>query len=165
MPAGKFLRNVAGVLTEVFGATTGGAGDADKIVALDASGKLAVGMMPTGVGADTNVVTATEVLAAGDVVNIYSGGVRKADATVAGKRANGFVLAGVANAAPATVYSEGTLTGLTGLTLGGDVWLSTTPGAVTQTAPSGAGNVQQRLGVAVSTTAINFDAGAPITLV
>ena len=164
MPAGKFLRNVGGVLTEVFGATTGGAPDADKIPALDASGKFPQAMMPTGLGPDTNVVTASEALAAGDVVNIWSGGVRKADATVAGKRANGFVLAGVASAAAATVYAEGTLTGLSGLTLGGDVYLGTTPGTVTQTPPSTAGNVVQRLGVAVSTTAINFDAGPPITL-
>ena len=165
MPAGKFLRNTAGALTEVFGATTGGAPDADKIPSLDASGKLAVAMMPTGVGPDTNVFTASETLAAGDIVNIHAGGVRKADATVVGQRANGFVLAGFASAAQATVYAEGTLTGLTALTLGSDVFLGTTPGTVTQIAPSAAGNIQQRLGVAVSTTSINFDAGAPITVV
>lgn len=164
MPAGKFLRNVAGVLTEIVGATTGGAPDADKIPSLDASGRLALAMMPVGIGADTNVLTATETLAAGDLVNVHAGGVRKADATLPGKRANGFVLSGFASAAAATVYSEGTLTGLTGLTVGGDVYLGTTPGSVTQVVPTTPGQVLQRVGVAVSATAINFDAGAPITL-
>lgn len=165
MPAGKFLRNVAGVLTEVFGATSGGAPDADKIVALDASGRLALAMMPVGVGVDANTVTTTEILASGDIVNVHAGGVRKADATTVGKRANGFVLSGFANATPALVYAEGTVTGLTGLTLGGDVFLSITAGVVTQTPPSAAGNVVQRLGVAVSTTSFNFDPSEPITLV
>ena len=42
MPAFTYLRNLAGVLTETFGATTGGAPDADKIPALDAAGRLAL---------------------------------------------------------------------------------------------------------------------------
>lgn len=164
MPAFTYLRNLAGVLTETFGATTGGAPDADKIPALDAAGRLALAMMPTGVGPDVNIVTASEALAANDAVNVWSGGVRKADATVAGKRANGFVLAAVANAGPATIYAEGTVTGMTGLTLGADVWLTATAGVVSTTKPVAAGNIEQRVGVAMSTTTFNIDIGRPTTL-
>ena len=164
MPANKALRNVAGVMTEFFGATTGGVGDADKFPALDAAGRLALAMMPPGIGPDVNIVTASEALAANDAVNVWTGGARKADATVAGKRANGFVLAAVSITAPATIYAEGTVTGMTGLTLGADVWLTAVAGVVTTTKPVAAGNIEQRVGVAMSTTTFNFDIGTPITL-
>lgn len=165
MAAKKFIRLVAGVLTEVFGVqSSAGAGNAGDIVALDDTGKIDPSMMPTGVGADVVVLTASEALSAGDHVNIYSGGVRKADASTAAKEADGFVLAAVSNGAPASVYKEGTNTQLTGLTLGADLYLSTTPGAVTATPPSAAGNIVQRIGKAVSTTSSDFERGAPVTL-
>ena len=165
MAAKKFIRLVAGVLTEVFGVqSSAGAGNAGDIVALDDTGKIDPTMMPTGVGADVVMLTATEALSAGNVVNIHSGGVRKADASTAGKEADGFVLAGVTLGGSATVYKEGSNTQLSGLTLGADLYLSTTPGAVTATPPTGAGNIVQRVGKAVSTTAADFERGAPVTL-
>lgn len=192
----KFIKNAAGALTEEAALTTSagagdaqkvpalnasgfldativnskttsaGAGDTGKVVALDGSGRIDSTMMPVGVGADTQVVVASEALAAGDFVNIWNSTgakARKADATVAGKEAHGFVLAVVANAGNATVYFEGTNTGVTGQTPG-TVFLSITAGIATTTAPVAAGNVVQRIGMAVSATSINFQSQPPITL-
>jgi len=164
----KYIANVSGTLTEVAGlATSAGAGDAGKIPQLDGTGRLDTSLMPVGIGADTAAVTASEALAAGDLVNIHNSGgarVRKADASTAGKEAHGFVLAAVANAATATVYFEGTNTQVTGLTAGAQ-YLSTTPGTATATAPSGAGNVVQRVGFATGATSLNFQSGVPVVLV
>jgi len=82
---------------------------------------------------------------------------------VAGKGADGFVLVAVGSGAAATVYFEGTNTAVTGQTPGA-VFLSTTAGQAAAAAPTGAGNVVQRIGFAVSATAINFQSQPPITL-
>ena len=147
--------------------TSAGAGDAGKLVALDASGKIDSTMMPVGIGADTSSIQASENLAAGDFVNIHNSAgarVRKADASTAGKEAHGFVLSAAANGAQATVYFEGTNTQVSGQTPG-DVFLSPgTPGVGTSTAPTAAGQVVQKIGVAVSATAGNFERSTPIIL-
>src|SRR5512139_3232941 len=99
MAGDKYLYNNSGVLTEKTAIqSSAGAGDAGKIPALDAGGKLHSSMMPTGTATETDDITASEALSAGDFVNIYdSAGAkcRKADATTAGKEAHGFVLAAV----------------------------------------------------------------------
>jgi hypothetical protein len=165
--ADKYIANVAGALTEKSGlVTSAGAGDAGKIPALDSGGKLDSTLMPAGVGADSLSLTTSEAIASGDFVNIWNSTgakVRKADATVAGKEAHGFVLAGVGSGAAATVFFEGTNTGVTGQTPG-PVFLQTTAGLAGSTAPSGAGNIVQRIGFAVSATAINFQSQPPVTL-
>lgn len=146
--------------------TSSGAVDSGKLVALDGSGRIDTTMMPVGVAADVQVITASEALAAGDFVNIWSSTgfkVRKADATTAGKHAMGFVLSAVSNGGAATVYFEGTNTAVSGASPG-DVYLATTAGGYTNTAPSSAGNVVQPIGFATSATSINFQAGRPITL-
>lgn len=163
----SFLRQVSGVLTEVLGIqSSAGAADAGKIPALDASGRFDSTMMPIGVVADTKIIVASEALAAGDFVNVWNSTgakARKADATTAGKHAHGFVLASVANGGNATVYFEGINTQVTGQTAG-DVFLQTTAGTAGTTAPSASGNVVQRIGVAISSTEIDFEGNAPITL-
>lgn len=98
----KLIKNNAGVLTEETTLTTSaGAGDANKVVALnasgvldasivnsktssagagdtgklpalDATGRLDASFMPVGIGADTASIVASEALAAGDLVNIYN---------------------------------------------------------------------------------------------
>ena len=162
--------NASGVLdlTITNGKTTSaGAGDSGKLVALDGSGRINSTMMPVGIGADTATITTSEALSAGDFVNVWNSTgakVRKADATVSGKEAHGFVLSAYGSSASATVYFEGTNTGVTGQTPG-PVFLSTTAGVATSTAPSGSGNVVQRIGFAVSATAINFQSQPPIVLV
>lgn len=147
-------------------AASAGAGDAAKVVQLDSSGRVDSSMMPVGIGADTAVITTSEAIASGDFVNIWNSSgakVRKADATVAGKEAHGFVLVGVGSGASATVYFEGTNTGVSGQTPG-PVFLSTTAGLAASAAPSGTGNAVQRVGFATSATAINFQAGVPVVL-
>ena len=192
--AQKVITNNAGQLQEVASiSTSAGAADAGKIIATNASGqidgsflnatvssspnklvmtggdgKIDVSVLPTGVGADTAVINASEALAAGDLVNIWNNSgtanVRKADASTAGKEAHGFVLAAVASGQPATVYFEGTNTQMTGLTPGRQ-YLSTTPGKTSATAPTGSGQVVQVVGFAVSATAMNFQSNPPIVLV
>lgn len=193
MAGKKYIRNSGGQLQEEASAdTSSGATDAGKIVALDAnghlddsitnatvtsaanrlvkldgSGRLDPTVMPTGIGADTAVVVASEALSAGDYVNIWDNGgtpkVRKADASAAGKEAHGYVTAAVASGANATIYFEGTNSNVTGQ-VAGNVFLSTTPGKGTNTAPTAAGQVVQRIGFAVSATAVNFQSQPPILL-
>lgn len=161
--------NASGVLDSTIvnsKTTSAGAGDSGKVVALDGSGRIDSTMMPVGIGADTATITTSEALAAGDFVNIWDNSgakCRKADATVVGKEAHGFVLSAAGSGAPASVLFEGSNTGVTGQTPG-VVFLSTTAGVATTTAPSGSGNVVQRIGFATSATSINFQSGVPIVL-
>ena len=165
----KFIQHdAAGGLREVEGVETGGAPSANRIPSLDANGQLDVTMLPTGIGADTAVITASGALAAGDFVNLFDDGgsfaVRKADASSAATQAHGFVLDAVADAAPATVYFEGNNTAVTGQTPGRK-FLSTTAGLAAAAAPTGATEIVQRLGIATSATTINFEPQLPIELV
>ena len=165
----KFLTVVSGNFKEVEGlVTSAGAGDSGKLPALDAAGKLDTSVMPTGIGADTKALTASENLAAGDLVNVWNDTgtvkVRKADATSPSKRAHGFVLSSVSSAATATVYFEGTITGLSSLTLGATYFLGTTAGVATATATTTAGHIVQQVGVAVSATELSFEPQQPVEL-
>lgn len=148
--------------------TSAGATDAGKVVQLDGAGRIHNSMLPVGMGADTTVMDASEALAAGDLVNIWNDAgtakVRKADASAAGKEAQGFVLEAVATGAPATVYFEGTNTQLAGLTAGVQFLSATTPGRTTAVAPVATAQVVQRVGFAVSATAMSFQSGVPIVL-
>jgi hypothetical protein len=168
MAGDKFLYNNAGTITEKAATvTSAGVGNAGNITALDSTGHLDNSVMPTGIGADTQAITASEALAAGDLVNIWNSTgakARKADGSVAGKEAHGFVLAAVASAATATVYFTGTDTQVTGATPGVVFLSAATPGGFTSTAPSGTGQTIQRVGVATGTTTLNFKPGTPIVL-
>ena len=162
--------NASGVLDpSIVNAKTSSAGavDAGKVVQLDGSGRLDSSVMPVGIGADTKVMIASEALAAGDFINVWSDAsafkVRKADATTGGKRAHGFVLSAVASGANATVYFEGENTAVTGMTPG-DVFLGTTAGRAQAAAPTGSGQAVQRVGVATSATSVNFEPSQPIVL-
>lgn len=162
MAAQRFLALVAGKLKQIVASVTG---TADAIPAGDASGRLDISWMPVGVGAETTSCLASENLASGDFVNLHldSGVIkaRKADATTAGKPAHGFVLAAVTSGNTATVYGTSNKnTGLTGLTIGSDYYLSTTPGGVSiDPGPATAGNLSQLLGRAESATALVFMGG------
>jgi hypothetical protein len=147
--------------------TSAGAGDVGKILQLDSSGRIDSTVLPIGIGADTATIVTSEALAAGDFINIWTSTgtkVRKADATVSGKHAMGFVLSAFGSGASATVYFEGTNTAVTGQT-GGDVFLSTTAGQAVATAPSASGNVVQPIGIAITAASINFQYNRPIVLV
>ena len=89
--------------------------------------------------------------------------VRNADATVDGQYCHGFVLAAVAQGASALVYMVGVNNQITGMTPG-DVYLQTTAGTGGPTPPTGSGNIQQRIGVALSATAVSFERGMSVVL-
>jgi hypothetical protein len=169
MAAQKPVQVVSGRLQEVAALqSSAGAGDAGKIVALDSAGRIDSTMMPSGIGADTASITASENLAAGDFVSVWNDTgtikVRKADATTSGKECDGFVLSAATSGNAATVYFEGSNTQLTSLTLGARYYLATTSGTVVATAPSGSGNVVQYVGKAISATTLSFEPDQGIIL-
>jgi hypothetical protein len=168
MAGEKFLKHDGGGgLAETVATQIGGAGAADKIPSLDAAGRLDQTMMPTGVAAETAVLVTSESLTANDFVNVYDNGgtatLRRADATTAGRIAHGFVKTSTTSGAVATVFFDGNNDAVTGATAG-EVFLSTTAGGFTSTAPSTAGNVVQSVGIATSATSINFEAGKGIVV-
>lgn len=166
----KYIALIAGKLKEVTGLTTStGASDSGKIPQLDGSGRLDSSMMPVGFGAETKVIQASENLAAGDMVNIFSSAgslrVRKADASNPARVAHGYVLSAVTSGQNATVYYGNLNTALSGLTVGDELYLSaSTAGAVTATAPSAAGSIVQRVGVATGATEALIEIQTPVEL-
>lgn len=148
-------------------ATSPGATAAGRVPHLDADGKLDASFMPSGVGADSFAVVASEALAAGAFVNLWNDAgalrARNADGTTTGFAADGFVRQAVAAGATAQVFFEGQNNQLTGLTVGATYYLAA-GGGVTSTAPTGAGKTHQLLGKAVSATTIATEIGEPIDL-
>lgn len=167
MPDKYLKHNNAGGFSEVEATATGGAGKANMIPALDLSGRLDSTMMPTGVGAETSSIVAFGDLAAGDLVNVFNDSgtakVRKADASSATAPANGFVLSAVTAGNNATVYWSGLNSSVTGLTVG-DHFLHTTPGQSNHVAPSGTGQIVQKIGRAVASNILYFEPQTPILL-
>ncbi len=150
---GRYKQNEALVVSA-------GAGDAGKIIGLDSTGKIDVSVLPTGVGPTIVVVASSENLVAGDFVNLYDNAgtinARKADANNH-RRAHGFVLAAVTSPANATVYWGDINNQKSGLTVGAEYFLSETAGAVVTPAPTTAGSIVQRVGVAQSATELVVD--------
>lgn len=163
MPAPKFLSVGSGVpIQEVASiATSAGAGDADKLVSTGADGKIDRTLLPQD---PVQSFTASEAIAAGDLINIWDSTgpkVRKADASGGiAKMAHGFAPSAIANAATGlVVLGDEVISGKSGLTVGANYFLGTTPGAVQSAPPTGAGHIVQMVGVAVSVTALSFKAG------
>lgn len=171
MAVQRFLALAGGRIKEVLGlVVSAGAGDEGKIPALDSAGKLDISLMPVGIGPDTKTMPASETLAAGNIVNVWSDSgnqkARKADATAEGKEAIGFVLVGADEDDDVAVFFEGTITGLSGLTPGTRYYNSAaSPGSVTATPPTGANKVVQFVGVAISDTELSFEPGDTVTLI
>lgn len=140
-------------------AASSGAGDAGKIPKLDSTGRIDQTMMPVGIGADAKVFTAAEDISARALVHVNSSGqIVNADASN-DRQAVGFVTDAIANAGTGTVYFDGTISGLSGLTAGARYFLSdSTPGGIITTAPTtGAGKCSQEIGTATSTTELSFE--------
>ena len=127
-----------------------------------------------GIGANTQSIPASEALTAGNYVNFHSNSgalnVRKADNSN-GRRADGFVLSAVANAAQAIVYPlDSVNTALTGLTPGADYWLGTAGGVIsaaldeTLAANQGSNKISQFLGTAKSATELITTDSDPVLL-
>jgi hypothetical protein len=149
--------------------SSAGAGDAGKLAQVDVNGKFDVSLMPTGIGADTQSVLTSEVLVAGDFVNIYDNSgtrnCRKANAADNTKPANGFVLSGFDSGATALVYVRGLNTSVpvgtfVAANVGKKVFLSpSTAGTATLTIPASTGQIAQVLGTIEAfggTVTINF---------
>lgn len=166
-----FLAVVGGKIKQIFAiATSAGAGDAGKVIATDASGKLDSSFLPAGIGANTVVVPTSENLSAGDFVNIYS-----ATGTLTGRKADnsnnreawGYVETSVTSPANATVKRLNTVNASrTGLTAGTEYWLGTAGGVIsTPLDPvTDTGKTLQYLGIAKSTTELVTVEISPVLL-
>ena len=166
MTGNPYLNLVNGQITQTTATqTSAGSGDAGKIPALDSTGRLATTMMPVGVTPADKLIVTSENLTAGNLVNIYDNSgtptARNADASN-GRLATGFVLAGTTSPAQATVFFEGTITGLMGLT-SGLMYLGVAGGA-SATPVSTSGYSSQQIGTAISATEIIFQPLTAITL-
>ena len=122
--------------------------------------------LPTGSG---ETYTAGEAIGAGDLVYVSaSGTVMKADANTSTKAAVGFAPSAISNAASGTIiFGSGKITGLTGLTANAFYYLSnTTTGAIALHSSLTYGNndIQQKVGIAESTTVLRFLAGETILI-
>lgn len=169
----KFLARVSGKTKQVKATkSSSGAADAGKLGALGDDGRWDMSMMPAGIGADTQVLPASEALSAGNFVNIWGDAgaakVRLADNSN-GRPADGYVLDAVASSANATVYPlDGTNSELSGLTPGSEYWLSTAGGVIAvpldETDDGNAGKISQYLGKAKSTTELITTDDAPVIL-
>lgn len=165
----KFITLVNGAHKLVDGGVVASTGtnDAGKMAALDNSGRLDTTVMPVGIGADTASILTSETLPAGCFVNVWNNfgnaAVRKADATVVGKEAHGFVLSAFTHPTSATVYFEGSNTAVSGA-IAGNVFLSTVAGGFTNTPPSASGNIVQKIGVATSGMTINVEFSEAVEL-
>lgn len=101
--------------------------------------------------------TAEEALSIRDAVYISSAdNVSIADNSTSAKaQVLGFAKATTLITDPVEVHKFGVLTGFTGLTAGARYYLSSTPGAVTATVPSGSGATITSVGFAKSATALD----------
>lgn len=161
MAAKTYLQQVAGRLKQIAATVVStGAANGGDIVALTDAGVLDISLLPAGFAPATWTGIASETIGSGKLVNIFSNSgvanARLADASAVGKRAMGYVPVGVASGASVTVWFAGPNSAASGLTPGADVFLSTTPGGATSTAPSGSGQIVQRVGIAATATAFMF---------
>lgn len=162
----KFLKvGTSGFPTEESAiSTSAGAGDAGKIIETNGAGKLDETLLPAGIGSDTKTAVAAESISAGDLVYFNaSGQILKADANALAKAAVGFALTSISAAASGTVHFDGTIAGLSGLTPGAWYFLSAVaPGGISTAVPTGAGDIVQPVGIAVSATELTFQPAAPV---
>jgi hypothetical protein len=160
--------NASGVLdpTLLNAATTGN----NKVLMTNGSGQIDTSVLPTGVGPDTASVVTSENIGAGSLVNIYNNAgtstCRKADATAEGKETSGFVLATTTSGQNATVYFEGRITGLSGMTPGAYQFMdkTTAGGHIEDVSGFATGNVVQQVGIAITASTMDFEKSQPITL-
>ena len=104
---------------------------------------------------------ASETLTAGDLVNIFSGGVRRASSTDLTRQAHGFVTQSRAATNPVVVFYSGLNTNVTGLTAGARYFLSSS-GTESTLPPTATAQLSQEVGVAISTTALLVNFGPAI---
>lgn len=113
-------------------------------------------------------ILASEYLSAGDFVNVFKVDditkVRKAYGIGGDHEAHGFVLEAFTADSLAKVYFEGINTSVQGVGLG-PVWISTlTPGVAQSSPATSGGQLNQQLGVALTSESISFQPGLPVLL-
>ena len=162
----RVLALAGNTIAEYVGVIVGGAANAFQLVALNASGQLDLTMMPTGIGPDTQVLAASEAIAAGALVKVYANGgvatMRNANGGT-GLEADGFVLAAVAQGANGTAYLSGLNTAVSGLTPGLAFLSDTTIGGVAAAGATTPGHIYQQVGVVTAAGALQFAPGPAIT--
>ena len=170
MSNAKYIKHENGRLKEQESTSISqGALSAGAIPALGTDGRLDLSLMPTGIAPDTLVAVASDNLSGGMLVNVWDdNGVasfRRADASIAGKEADGFVLESASIGETVMCYFEGRNTALTDLIVGKRYYLSAIDaGKVSDVVPTESGNVVQYIGRAISTTALSFEATDGIIL-
>lgn len=134
---------------------SGGGGGGGNVSGVGSDGTTSVGIYITNLPAAENI-------AAGAPVNIFvSGGqpaIRNANAASTAKlECHGFLAVAVGQGSLGTVYANGLVSGLAGLTPGVDYYLGTGPGAITTTGANQSGQIFQRLGVGLNSTTLIID--------
>lgn len=166
----KFLSWISGRVAEVQPVTTSaGAGDATKMVQLDANGLLDQSLMPSGLTPDQQTALANGTITAKDLVYMEAAGTITRATAAAGtpQQCMGWAVASATTGNPVTMQLEGRITGLTGLTTGSRYYLSdVTPGGLLiSPGPVGSGKLAQYIGTALSTTVLNFEPDDGVLLV
>lgn len=140
-----------------FTAISAGVGDAGKAVALNSSGQIDDSMVGS-IARASKTANCGEDITAGDRIYVdASGEVRKAVADNVAKLATGYVETSATTGNSIKYYTDGTQTGLSGLTANARYFLSaTTPGAITTTPPSSSGTFAQSVGKPPSATELTF---------
>jgi len=163
---GGGLVNMVSPLTtkgDIWGYNTNNAripvGTDGTVLTADSTNALGVSYQtPSGGGATTIVLVASQNLAQGDCVNIFNSSgtpkVRKASAT-SGFEAHGFTNAAVTSGNNCTVQLSGLNVYASGLTAG-RVFLHTTDGLVSNTCPSASGQMGQEVGEAYASGSWSF---------
>lgn len=109
-------------------------------------------------------VKASEALSQGSVINLWNDAgtlkARKANATNNTKPCDGFcsTVGGIASGSFGEVQIHSGVATVTGLTVGDRYYLSTTNGAMANAPAVAAGNIEQYLGIAITTTQLAFNA-------
>lgn len=173
MAAQGFIARVGGKFKQVFAIlSSAGAGDSGKIPALDGAGKLDISFLPTGIGANNVVAVASEAIAAGKFINLFSNagvmGMRLADNSN-NREAHGYVTSSVASAASGTAFRLNTVNAsMTGLTPGLSYYLGVAGGVIATGATldpvADIGKTDQYLGIAKSATELVTSEVDPVQL-
>jgi hypothetical protein len=140
----------------------GGGGGVSGIGTNGSTGTSSVGIYVTN-------VVAGEAIAAGAPVNLFTSGgtpaCRNANAASTSQReAHAFNATAVAPGQQATVYINGVVSGLAGLTPGQDYYLGTGSGAISSTGASQSGQLYQKLGVGLNNTSLIMDLSPAVLL-
>ena len=164
MAAGKYVDIVSGIMTQKLSVdASAGAGDAGKLVSLNASGMVDSTMLDGTYTANVG----TGPVANGDLVYLTAAGlVEPAKADAVGTLAQGYCLVGATTGNPVTVRFSGSNTAVTGLTPGVEYYLSAgTGGAITATPPATPTQYVQPVGFAVTATQLFMNRQRPNVVV